>query len=45
MADVYRIFGSEPRHHFRHKAIPHQTDFPVFDPILAGARCLEGLRA
>jgi hypothetical protein len=45
MADVYRILGSEPRHHFRHKVIPHQTDFPLFDPILAGARCLEGLRA
>jgi hypothetical protein len=45
MADVYRIFGSEPRHYFRHKVIPHQTDFPVFDPILADAGCLEGLRA
>ena len=45
MADVYRIFGSEPRHYFRYKVIPHQTDFPVFDPILADARCLEGLRA
>ena len=45
MADVYRIFGGEPRQYFRHKAIPHQTDFPVFDLILAGARCLEGLCA
>jgi hypothetical protein len=45
MADVYRILGSEPRDYFRHKVIPHQTDFPVFDPILTDAGCLEGLRA
>jgi hypothetical protein len=45
MADVYLIFGSAPHHYFRYKAIPPQTDFPVFDPILGGARCLGGLRA
>jgi hypothetical protein len=45
MADVYRIFGCAPRRHFRRKAISHQMDFPALDPILASARCLEGLRA
>jgi hypothetical protein len=45
MADVYRTFGSRPHRHFRHKAIPHQMDFPARDPISVRAGCLEGLRA